>query len=405
MSIKLLSIMTLIAVQACAIEAAAATWTGLGADPNWTTAENWVGDQAPAPGDALIFPAGPAQRNTVNDFPAGTEFDSIRFVAASKQEYWVAGNDIVLNEGIIDMSVRADWLERQFGFGNNMSIGIKLGRDQSWFIGPDNEGLYLRGRIDLGGHVLTLRDIDLCDDEGCPSVGQIRGMTGISGSVIGQGSIIIARQDLWLRPLRPSSFSGQIVSLNGFLTAGPFAFGTADGTVGNGTVLGNWSTLYVQNDESREHITLKGGDVFGVGTVGPVIAQTKGAGRFSKVGAVLWTDGSYPYWYAGTLAIQGDFHLEDGCTMYSRIEALAQSRVEVRGEVSLDGARLELDNFLDYAPSGSEFILIQNDGNDPVIGTFKDLPEGAILDDQPSHTLFIISYAGGDGNDVTLLAL
>ena len=31
------------------------TWTGLGADNNWTTAANWDGDTAPAPWDNLVF--------------------------------------------------------------------------------------------------------------------------------------------------------------------------------------------------------------------------------------------------------------------------------------------------------------------------------------------------------------
>jgi hypothetical protein len=40
---------------------AVATWDGGGVDPNWSTAENWVGDVAPSPGDFLIFRSAPAK--------------------------------------------------------------------------------------------------------------------------------------------------------------------------------------------------------------------------------------------------------------------------------------------------------------------------------------------------------
>ena len=33
------------------------TWDGGGADANWQTAANWVGDIAPVAGDDLVFPA------------------------------------------------------------------------------------------------------------------------------------------------------------------------------------------------------------------------------------------------------------------------------------------------------------------------------------------------------------
>jgi hypothetical protein len=54
-----------------------------------------------------------------------------------------------------------------------------------------------------------------------------------------------------------------------------------------------------------------------------------------------------------------------------------------------------------YAPAfGSEVVLIDNDGADPVSGTFAGKPEASVLDF--GTTVFVLSYAGGDGNDVTL---
>ena len=73
------------------------TWTGAGADDNWTTAANW-GGTAPSAGDDLFFP-GPTPRLTPNnDFPAGTLFSSITFTGTGG--YTLVGNAITLGGGV-----------------------------------------------------------------------------------------------------------------------------------------------------------------------------------------------------------------------------------------------------------------------------------------------------------------
>jgi hypothetical protein len=52
-------------------------------------------------------------------------------------------------------------------------------------------------------------------------------------------------------------------------------------------------------------------------------------------------------------------------------------------------------------PFGTAVTLIDNDGNDPVIGTFTNLPQGATLN--VGGQLFAINYAGGTGNDVVAM--
>ena len=47
--------------------------------------------------------------------------------------------------------------------------------------------------------------------------------------------------------------------------------------------------------------------------------------------------------------------------------------------------------------------IIDNDGNDPVDGTFLNLPEGSLVSN--SGRTFRVSYVGGSGNDVTLTPL
>lgn len=52
------------------------------------------------------------------------------------------------------------------------------------------------------------------------------------------------------------------------------------------------------------------------------------------------------------------------------------------------------------APAGTSFTIIDNDGTDPVSGTFSGLPEGAVI--AAGSNFFRITYQGGTGNDVLL---
>ncbi len=74
--------------------------------------------------------------------------------------------------------------------------------------------------------------------------------------------------------------------------------------------------------------------------------------------------------------------------------------VKVLGHVRLTGATLQLSG--SYAPAlyGECFLIVDNDGTDPIDGTFTGLPEGAVI---PFNGRDLkITYLGGDGNDVIL---
>lgn len=79
------------------------------------------------------------------------------------------------------------------------------------------------------------------------------------------------------------------------------------------------------------------------------------------------------------------------------------ARLNVSGSVNLVGASLAVN--LGYTPApGQQFTIIENDGNpDPVLGTFTGKPEGSTF--TVGAQSLQISYAGGDGNDVVLIAL
>ncbi|QIE60058.1 HYR domain-containing protein [Rasiella rasia] len=76
-------------------------------------------------------------------------------------------------------------------------------------------------------------------------------------------------------------------------------------------------------------------------------------------------------------------------------------QLDIEGAISLDNATLELLG--GFMPNGAEeLIIINNDGIDAVTGIFNALPQNA----QVTIGSFTgaISYTGGDGNDVVLLA-
>ncbi len=72
--------------------------------------------------------------------------------------------------------------------------------------------------------------------------------------------------------------------------------------------------------------------------------------------------------------------------------------IDVTGTVTLTNSTLTLSG--SHTASGADaIVIINNDGADAIVGTFNGLTEGATVGNG-----FTITYVGGDGNDVELLA-
>ena len=54
-------------------------WDGGGISPLWSNAQNWVGDVAPAVGDALEFPEATTRLSVHNDYAPNTFFYKLSF--------------------------------------------------------------------------------------------------------------------------------------------------------------------------------------------------------------------------------------------------------------------------------------------------------------------------------------
>jgi hypothetical protein len=75
-------------------------------------------------------------------------------------------------------------------------------------------------------------------------------------------------------------------------------------------------------------------------------------------------------------------------------------KVGVTGTVTLNSPELQVTLVNGGGSSGETYVIIQNDGVDPIIGTFAGLPEGAGV--TVGGERYSISYRGGNGASVAL---
>ena len=131
----------------CAAGAAQRTWDGGGIGWDWRTAQNWDGSflQIPiAPGDTLVFPAGPTKLANTNDFLAGTNFNSLTY---SGSGYASAGNMIGLSNGVSVTHASGS---------TALSLPVTLRDNQTFSVSSPNSSLYLIGNVNIGLNTLTL---------------------------------------------------------------------------------------------------------------------------------------------------------------------------------------------------------------------------------------------------------
>jgi|GEM_PF-3032507 len=107
----------------------------------------------------------------------------------------------------------------------------------------------------------------------------------------------------------------------------------------------------------------------------------------------------------GDMTVHGDLDLGNAAAIRYQLDTPANSDLAiVNGKVALAGSLLAI--LVNPPTPGDTFLLIDNDSNDPVGGTFQALPEGASVTffHGPDPYTFEITYTGGDGNDVVLNA-
>ncbi len=114
---------------------------------------------------------------------------------------------------------------------------------------------------------------------------------------------------------------------------------------------------------------------------------------------------------SGTLALQGvttinsSLTLQNSALLRVRINSTnpgdGYDQLNISGDVALQG-----DLVITAAPSlpaGASFTILNKTSAGPISGTFAGRPQGSVVN--VNNNDFIISYTGGDGNDITLTAL
>jgi hypothetical protein len=184
------------------MRAANKTWTGGGANNHWMTAANW-GGTAPSPGDNLIFNgvANAGNSSNFNDFADGTLFGSIAINTAASQDFILAGNRIIVTNGISE-TAGGIGISQLAGF---VDMNVTLRSNQTF---TATHSLVFKGTVDLNGIILTNNNSGTITMAGVTTNSSLTGATIIktnSGALtiasggqfyggetfIGQGSLVV----------------------------------------------------------------------------------------------------------------------------------------------------------------------------------------------------------------------
>ena len=327
-------------------QAAVRTWDGGGADNNWQTAANWVGDVAPSANDDLVFPTTAAQYVTNNNFFLFTTFNSITIEGGS---YTIGGNPLRLTGGLT------------VGGGTQaINTAVTLGAAQTFNAATGS--VTTLAILSVGGFPLTI------DGAGSFGIGLISGSGAITKN--GVGATLIAAA---------SGFSGAIILNNGIFVV--------DASIPNSPVMVNAGTI------GSGEFGFSG--FGGTGTVGTTTV-TNGvisAGTLTSPTGILNISNNLSFTANGNYAVKigGTTPGQNG-----------HDQLNVTGTVALNNARLAPIPWNDFRPAiGDSFVILRNDGGDPIQGTFLNAPEGAVFGGA-LNTAFRITYQGGDGNDVVI---
>jgi autotransporter-associated beta strand protein len=149
-------------------------------------------------------------------------------------------------------------------------------------------------------------------------------------------------------------------------------------------------TLLVNGSQAASTINVRAGTLGGNGLAGPIVGTAGGT----------IAPGQSP----GMLS-SGSVQLAAGATFAAELQGATAGagydQLRVNGTVALGNATLALTLGANTTlPLNAKLTIIDNDGADPVTGTFASLAAGATII-VPRHVL-ALTYNGGDGNDIVL---
>lgn len=311
-------------------------------------------------------------------------------------------NEIYVNDGrvilhnadgqVLGTVNNATFNKSQFVFFQPTNIGLlsALFTNGNLFGNTENDvwhAAITTGLVSVGSEPATFPNIFAYTTD--INVHLLSGNLKITGSMTDPYKInVLSGSDYYLEIASSSNTSGMP---NG--TYGPpketITVASGDNSTSGMTV--HLDQTLVVNGERGSIIVNKGGVLKGTGKVGEITVESGG-----KV-----SPGTSPGCLAAgnTTFVSGStFEVEiAGTTVCSEYDQL-----RVTGTVNLGNSTLNTLFLNGFKPvTGASFVIIDNDSNDAITGTFASLAEGATL--TVDGVVFKISYVGGtDGNDVVL---
>jgi len=150
------------------------------------------------------------------------------------------------------------------------------------------------------------------------------------------------------------------------------------------------NNVVIVNGERGDTTVFKGGVLKGIGKVGALDVRSGGTVAPGQSPGCLTVGNTI---FNASSSLEVELAGKTACSEYDQLK--------VTGTIALGSATLNVSRLNDYKPAaGDTFVIIDNDGNDAITGTFSDLAEGATF--TVDGYVFKVTYTGGDGNDAAI---